>query len=205
MSAEASIAEGEAPVVVKEEQTSTQRSVQRNKRHAADFSDDSKRERYIERWLGASFEAVVALKDVYSTQIPRLTNDDEVVHGLIIMGQIADETIRLLEPFAKKYISKNETASGQAASLRSHLFPKPGEYASAYETLETLLGLQTYYANIRGHLTALNPVTQALWDAEFVDALQQSISHVDRMAGWAAHQLTVRAPQTLIVPTRMTN
>lgn len=204
MRVNSSVEMGEVPIVVREEQTSKQRSVEQSKRHAPDFSDNSKRERYVERWLGASFEAVVALKDVYSTQIPRLIKDSEVVAGLTTMSQIADETVRLLEPFAKKYISKEDFGHKLAVKLRSHLFPAPGEYASAYETLETLLGLQTYYANIRGHLTALIPVSQALWDADFVDAVQQSIAHVDRMAGWAAHQASVRAPQTLIVPTKVT-
>ena len=56
------------------------------------------------------------------------------------------------------------------------------------------------YSVRSAHLSALVPVSQALWDAEFVDAVQGASEEVARMQKWVKQQLSVRAAQTLIVP-----
>lgn len=43
----------------------------------------------------------------------------------------------------------------------------------------------------------------ALWDAEFTNAIIKAKEGVERCNKWTMHQLTVRAPQTLVVPTRV--
>lgn len=46
----------------------------------------------------------------------------------------------------------------------------------------------------------MTPVSQALWDEEFTKAIRFCKIELGRMASWCKHQITVRAPQVLIVP-----
>ncbi|KAI5358647.1 putative molybdopterin dinucleotide-binding domain, aspartate decarboxylase-like domain superfamily [Septoria linicola] len=103
-------------------------------------------------------------------------------------------------PFSERYHTKSRYGHDVSIYLRDGLFPKKDTPHSSYETLVVLTGLQTYISNIEAHLSALLPVSQALWDAEFVAAVQEASFDGERMKKWVRQQLSVRAAQTLVVP-----
>ena len=171
---------------------------------AAAITDNAPRQQHLELWLGATVECTEHLLVIYKRQIPRLIHDTEVYVGLQTMQKITTETLQLLNPLTKKHKCTKRHGRNIAEELRETLFPtdETGE-SNAYEALESLLALQVYYAHIRGCLTVLVPVSQALWDEEFSSAVGESMKSLDRMTAWVRHQMTVRAPQTLVVPSKL--
>ena len=89
----------------------------------------------------------------------------------------------------------------RAHVLREALFPPRDAPHTPFTVLETLQGLWVYLANIQGGVAALVPVSQALWDAQFQDAVAEAQETLGRMQAWVSQQMKVRSPQTLLVPS----
>lgn len=189
-------------ILAKEGQSAAKQRVREQKLEAADVKDYAKRERHVALWLGSTYEAIDLLENIYDDLIPRLVHDLEVVTGLQTLCRIAKDTTRTLEPFAKKYEASTEYGRTVSKGVRDALFPKQ-ERTDSYEALITLQGLHVYLSNIEGHLTALRPASQALWDGDFYDAVQSAANNVRRSQQWVKHQITVRSPQTLVVPSKV--
>ena len=63
-------------------------------------------------------------------------------------------------------------------------------------------GLFSCLADIEAHIIALILAGQALWDPDFNEAISLAKTGVEGMQAWVKHQLHVRSPQTLIVPSK---
>ena len=63
-------------------------------------------------------------------------------------------------------------------------------------------GLFSCLADIEAHLIALILAGQALWDLDFNEAISLAKTGVEGMQAWVKHQLHVRSPQTLVVPSK---
>ena len=187
-------------VFVKSQQISNEQQAARNKPDADKVGDTSEREQHLALWLSFTVESLVVLSDTFTDLVPSLVNDLEVQSGLRILDQIAMQALDILRPHSQRYHSDGKYGHEILTHLRNGLFPRKGTPHSSYETLVTLASLQTYLGSIEGHLAALAPVSQALWDPGFVEAVQRATSCVARMQKWVRQQLTVRAPQTLCVP-----
>lgn len=187
-------------VVVKSQQPSLEQKVTENKPDAADVGNNAVREQHLAHWLGTTCQALYVLQDTFSDLLPRLVADYEVQAGVDVLKQITAHAESRLQPFRERYRTKSKYGHDVSTYLRDGLFPRQGVPHSAYETLVVLGGLHTYISNIEAHLSALVPVSQALWDAEFVAAVQEASADVARMQKWVRQQLSVRAAQTLIVP-----
>ncbi|KAK4937352.1 hypothetical protein LTR28_009863 [Elasticomyces elasticus] len=170
-------------VVIREQQTGTVQYVEKTKLNAADVQEDYERQTHLELWLGATYESAKLLLETYEDLGARMSHDLEIVAGL-------------------KYNASTQYGATKSRSVRDVLFPTT-DTTNAYEAMRLLMGLRVYLSNIEGHLTALRPVAQALWDGEFVDAVVEASTNVARMQAWAKYQITVRSPQTLIVPSKM--
>lgn len=132
-----------------------------------------------------------------------MVHDVEVLGGIEVLKKIADEAAGDLAPYVKKYNADAKYGAAISKALSQTLFPwHENKTASAYGTLVTLQGLHIYLANTQGHLLALTPSAQALWDKAFVAAVQQAEARMARCISWVQFQMTVRAPQTLIVPSK---
>jgi hypothetical protein len=60
-----------------------------------------------------------------------------------------------------------------SAKIRVMLFPAAWQqHLGNYETLATLLALKMYYSHVEGHLLALGLASQAMWNREFIQAVQ---------------------------------
>src|SRR2546429_240108 len=68
---------------------------------------------------------------------------------------------------------------------------------ASYEALYIMQGLHTYVLHVAGLIDALWPVAQALWNKEFVAAVDSAKDELGRMQAWAKQQIGVRSPQTL--------
>ncbi|KAG5798545.1 hypothetical protein H9Q69_002433 [Fusarium xylarioides] len=90
-----------------------------------------------------------------------------------------------------------------AHTQRDALFPKSDHTPNQLQVLEALRSLQVYLAHLRVGLEALNPVSQAIWDEEFFQAVLYAISQVKRMQDWVTTQIKVMAPQALLVPCKV--
>ena len=165
------------------------------------------RERHLELWLGASCQSLVSLTKAYETMGQKLVHDVEMQDGLRILQCITKDTRDIMKPFTEKYKSNNTYGHEISEHLLVSLCPtlngdeQTRKYKSPYGVLVTLTGLHVYLAHIEGHLTALVPVSQAIWDADLKTAVDMAISNIARMQSWVKNQITVRSPQTLIVPS----
>lgn len=124
--------------------------------------------------------------------------------GVQILQRIADGVLEDLQPAIDKYHIDSDYGRAISLALEKTLFPwqEESKTPSAYGTLATLQGLAIYLANIQGHLTALVPASQALWDEEFISSTNKAVKGIARCDAWVKHQITVRAPQTLVVPSK---
>ena len=66
--------------------------------------------------------------------------------------------------------------------------------------IETMQGLHTYLAYIRGGLRAMYPASQAMWDKDCIEAVAEATRDVTKMEEWCLQQMQLRSPQTLLVP-----
>jgi len=171
-------------------------------------ADLANRQRHLELWLCETYETTVQLIAIYSTLIPSLVYDLEVEAGVRVMRRLAEQARAALAPHVQKYGENKQRGDHRAHLLRRTLFPSAQEEEdsplkrSAYEVLETLQGLRIYLAHVRVSLAALIPAAQALWDREFVEAVQTADKCLSRMESWVDHQVKVRSPQTLLVPVK---
>ncbi|KAE8137849.1 hypothetical protein BDV38DRAFT_271133 [Aspergillus pseudotamarii] len=192
----------------KEEQTAAIRSVEQKKGQGemsvanAPKSQDpaDERIRRLELWLGATNQALEVLNDIYKDLIPRLVHDLEVYSGLEIMRRITLGILRKFNPIISRYHESRQSGRKVAANLRDSLFPDVEEGSDAYEALVALQALDTFLTYIEGHLTALSPASQALWDVEFVDAVEFAQKGIQRQKAWVTQHIKVKSPQTLLVP-----
>lgn len=162
------------------------------------------RQRHLELWLSETYETLVQLLAIYDSLIPSLISDLEVEAGLRVMHRIAEAMCSALTPLVDKYGTQENRQRGdrRAHVLRRAVFPGEDEPRSAYEVLETLQGLSVYLAHVRVGITALMPAAQAMWDGEFVGAVERAMGGLGRMESWVSHQVKVRSPQTLLVPVK---
>lgn len=163
---------------------------------------NEKRTRRLELWLGETYETTVQLLSIYSSLLPHLIHDLEVEAGLRIMVSIASDMRARLQPIVDRLGENKQRGRHRAHVLREALFPPEDARESAYEVLETLQGLAVYLAHIESSVGALGPVSQAMWDAEFVDAVGHAKKCLGRMQAWVGQQIKVRSPQTLLVPVK---
>ncbi|KAL4931465.1 molybdopterin oxidoreductase family protein [Aspergillus undulatus] len=184
-----------------ERQTAAISSVEANKSNAHTIhTKDPKRVRWLEMWLGATHESLEMLRDIYTDLIPRLVHDLEIQAGLEVLKQITHDVITRLEPIVKRYHESRKYGRRVCERLRKALFPMETNSNNAYEALIVLQALQMFLGYIEGHLTALTPASQALWDKEFVDAVLFATTNIQRQKAWTGQHIKVKSPQTLLVP-----
>lgn len=186
-----------------EEQTRAIESVENDKRNAesvAESENDRQRVRRLELWLGATYEALDMLIDIYKTLIPQLVHDLEVQHGLEVMQRLTRDSLERLKPTIEKYHESPRYGRTVAAGLRDAAFPAVKETNDAYEALAALQSLDLFLTYIEGHLTALLPASQALWDSDFFEAVDFAQTNIRRQKAWANNHIKVKSPQTLLVP-----
>lgn len=166
-------------------------------------SDLNNRERELETWLGETYESILLLRDITEQLLDHLVADSEAHSGVRILIQITKDTTKRLKPQVDKFGENQARGRHAAHTLRDSLFPKSDDTPSQLQVLEALRSLQVYLAHLRVGLEALNPVSQAIWDEEFFQAVLYAISQVKRMQDWVTTQIKVRAPQALLVPCKV--
>lgn len=172
----------------------------------ADTDSDDKvggknRVRRLELWMGATYESVEILLDIYNRLIPKLVHDLEVQAGLEVMKRITTEILDKFTPLMDKYHGSLQYGRKVAERLRTALFTDAENSSDLYEALAALQSLQLFMTYIEGHLIALSPSSQALWDSEFIGAVDFAQSSMARQLSWVRQHIKVKAPQTLLVPT----
>lgn len=193
----------------KEEQTATIRSVEQKKSGdgpAEAAAEDDKvggknRVRRLELWMGATFESIEMLLDIYNRLIPKLVHDLEVQAGLEVMKRITTDILDKFTPLMDKYHGSRQYGRKVAERLRTALFADAEKSSDPYEALAALQSLQLFMTYIEGHIIALSPSSQALWDAEFIEAVTFAQTSMSRQMSWVKQHIKVKAPQTLLVPT----
>lgn len=151
--------------------------------------------------MGETYETTVQLVEIYEKLIPSLIHDPEVEAGLRVLHRIAEGMHAWLHPHVAKYGENQRRGRRRAHILREALFPaSEASWDGAYGVLEALHGLAVYLGHIQSSVTALLPAVQALWDQEFVAAVENAQACLRRMRAWVMQQIKVRSPQTLLVP-----
>ena len=164
-------------------------------------AEERPRQRHLELWLGAAYESIRSLVKSYQSMSSSLEHDKEVQAGMSLMQRITQDAGDALEPMVQKYGTDLKYGHEISEALRKSLFPEGNTPLDPYGILLTLTGLLTYMANVEAHLSALAPVSQALWDEAFIKAVSDANSCMARTQKWTKHQLAVRSPQTLVVPS----
>lgn len=188
-------------IQAKEAQSNTVSKVTKSKLNATEVGDNSPRERHLEQWLGATFQALRLLENMYEKLVPKLIHDPEIDSGLRVMRRITTEAINAMEPYVEKYNAGPLKGKSSFQAVHDATLPST-ETTTAYESMVALKGLFTCLADIEAHFIALIPASQALWDAGFHGVIAKVKKDVERMQAWARHQLHVRSPQTLLVPSK---
>ncbi|KAI1055645.1 hypothetical protein LB505_010006 [Fusarium chuoi] len=183
----------------KERQSEALAKAEKNDAEAssATESDLSNRERQLETWLGETYESILLLRDITEQLLDHLVADSEAHSGVRILIQITKDTTKRLKPLFDKFGENQARGRHAAHKLRDSLFPKSDDTPSQLQVLEALRSLQVFLAHLRVGLEAMNPVSQAIWDEDFFQAVLYSISQVKRMQDWVTMQIKVRAPQAL--------
>lgn len=188
---------------VKEEQSRAIRTVETSKPNAKDIEDTSPRRRFFDHWMDVTLEAIDVLVEICDRLIPELIHDPEVNYGIKIIRRIADDIGQTMRPFAPvKHEMVQISTKGTSRTLCETLFPKRRRgWNPSYESLVALQGLLMYFGHLQGLLLALAPTSQAMWNGAFIEAVNVSLSQVDRQLKWVTQQIGVRSPQTLLVPS----
>ncbi|KXJ87864.1 hypothetical protein Micbo1qcDRAFT_124009 [Microdochium bolleyi] len=170
-------------------------------------AEEARRERQLELWLAQTYYAVVKLGDIYDHLLPDLLHDLEIEGGIQVLKRIAARIKEALEPIDKNNNDDDDDLGRRgAAELAEFLFFRRPERIRRsghpdYDTLEVLQSLHVFVAHVQGGLTALGPVSGALWDERFAGAVALCDRETRRTQAWIVQQVKVRAPQTLLVPT----
>lgn len=143
-----------------------------------------KLKRKLEKWLGDVYESTKLLLQIYYQLIPKLVHDLEIEAGLRVLDRIAREMVDRLEPQTRKYGEDVREGRRRALILRGTLFPPEGTHEASYEVLEVLQVLHVYLAHIQNSLTALVPNGQAVWDDDFVTAVNFGMDSIGRMTAY---------------------
>ncbi|KAL2837336.1 hypothetical protein BJY01DRAFT_258393 [Aspergillus pseudoustus] len=188
-------------VQAKEQQTVAIKGIEDKKVDASDKGKDDGKERvrWLEMWLGATHEALEMLNEIYKDLIPRLVHDIEIQAGLEVMRRITKDVIDKLNPVVQRYHESRMYGRKVCERLRTSLFPMEDTH-NPYCALITLQSLGMFLSYIEGHLLALSPSSQALWDEEFVSAVNFAQTNVQRQKAWVSQHIKVKSPQTLLVP-----
>lgn len=187
----------------KEQDTAAIKRAEEKATQPAKEDTDQPRVRRLELWLGATYEAIEALSDIYTNLIPRLVHDFEVHSGLQSLLRITEDMLNSLRPMVKRYRESEKYGRDVCQGLRDAIFPKPESHGDPYEALAALQSMQLFVTYIHGHLTALMPVSQAIWDSEFVDAVIFCEKQISRQEAWLTQKIKVKSPQSLLVPMAM--
>ncbi|KAF7713009.1 Uncharacterized protein PECH_007245 [Penicillium ucsense] len=158
------------------------------------------RVRRLEVWLGATHEGLETLLDIYKNLLPRLVNDSEVHSGVRELTTITTEMLKTIRPLIERYHESRQFGRDLCHKLREAMFPKSGDRQDPCEALSVLQSLQLFVSYVEGHLVALTPTSQALWDDEFIKAVDFCTEQLERQKAWIKQQVKVRGPQTLLVP-----
>jgi ferredoxin-nitrate reductase len=99
-------------------------------------------------------------------------------------------------------------------NMQSSLEPVFGRYGVAEKIQNTQVNLEppksdvlsmlqyifTHLSQVQAHIIILTPTAGAMWDAEFVETIAFCEKELGRQISWARNEMSVRSPQTLIVP-----
>ncbi len=192
---------GLVQIHAKEDQTATVRNVENTKSEARNVGDEKGRERYLEFWLGATYEAINLLLEICDTLSSQLVKDHEIYAGLKVICKIGEAMRSSMEPIVSKYGERKQYGQSVSLHLRDNLFPPDRGTTSPYEELVTLQSLYLYLSHVESHITALLPTSQALWDGEFINTVTFCKTQVSRQLAVVKQNIKVKSPQTLIVPS----
>lgn len=169
-------------------------------KHTKAQGTQTTRERGLETWLGELDCAIDRLIDLMKGLLPKTDRDPDAQNGLRIMVRIAERVAASIKPIAQKYHENRQFGQKRADALADLLFKHEEGVDGTYEMLETMQGLHTYLAYMRGSLRGMYPASQALWDKDCVQAVTEASSDVAKMEEWCLQQMQFRSPQTLLVP-----
>ncbi|KAJ5849351.1 Nitrate reductase [Penicillium chrysogenum] len=190
-----------------EKHTEAVRRVERGKERAEPAAEkggqmgNKESVRRLELWMGATNEGLEILLEIYRDLIPRLVHDLEVQGGLEVMRRLSTEVLHEFKPVIDRYHGSRQYGRRVAQYLRKAVFPAVEETKDPYEALAALQSLDLFLTYIEGHLTALSPASQAVWDSEFVNAISFAQGSIQRQRAWVNQHIKVKSPQTLLVPT----
>ena len=190
--------DGEVQIHAREQQSAAIETAA--KKHTKAQGTKTTRERGLETWLGELNCAIDRLLDLYRGLIPKTDRDPDAQNGLRIMVRIAERVGERIKPQAKKYHEDRKLGQKRADALADLLFQHEDGVDGTYEMLETMQGLHTYLAYIRGSLRGMYPASQALWDKDCIKAVADATEDVTKMEEWCLQQMQFRSPQTLLVP-----
>lgn len=190
--------DGEVKIHAREQQSAAIETA--SKKHTKAQGTKTTRERGLETWLGELDCAIDRLLDLFKGLIPKTDRDPDAQNGLRIMVRIAGRVAECIKPMAKKYSEDRNRGQKRADALADLIFQHDDSVDGTYEMLETMQGLHTYLAYIRGSLRGMYPASQALWDKDCISAVTEATEDVAKMEEWCLQQMQFRSPQTLLVP-----
>lgn len=196
--------DGSVKIHAREKQSTAVEQVAKYKPNAhAIPTETTHRERHLEFWLGATYEAINVLIEICGRLIPQHVTDLEIQGGIKNLKRISQNMHDSLKPHVDNYGEKYKYGLRVSTKLRDSIFPavEQERATSTYETLVALQMLYVYIGHVESHVRILSPAAQALWDGRFVESVTFCEGEIRRMKAWVNLQMATKAPQTLLVPT----
>lgn len=138
------------------------------------------------------------LLDLYTRIRSSPDMDTDIRSGLVVMIELATAVQTRFKPFVQQY-GKVERKENNL--LVTALFPEMRLGKTPFDIMMNLQGLHMYLSSMKGWLWTLTPSASAMHDKEFTEAVLFATEMIDKQMAWVQMNITVKAPQTLIVPS----
>lgn len=144
--------------------------------------------RMLESFIEKFGVDLITLGEMYSRLREREKNY-ELREGMHVLQNITQNMQARLQPIFTRYGVFEKI---QKAELQLDL-PDSG-------VLSMLQYIFTHLSQVQAHIIVLTPTAGAMWDSEFVETIGFCEKELGRQISWTRNEMSVRAPQTLIVP-----
>src|SRR6266536_4922882 len=108
--------------MLRRDKTSTLEEVSRRKANAQDIHNNDERERHLEYWIGAIYEAIKVFVNITETLQKLHHKDHEFESGMNVLRKIAQAMIEKMDPVVVTYGENKKFGENVLIRLRDALF-----------------------------------------------------------------------------------
>ncbi|KAL9592358.1 MAG: hypothetical protein Q9179_006803 [Wetmoreana sp. 5 TL-2023] len=132
---------GHVKIHAREGQTDVVMKAYDCKADASQIDDNREREHHPEHWLGATFEAVVTLAELFDDLVSRLADDLEIRSSIRNLQNMISQIKDRMQSIVYKYGEKPKYGHAVSRHMRDSILPESTKIEGTYDVLIVLQGL----------------------------------------------------------------